>query len=165
MIFRSILSVACATLFLLGCEKKNKDAREQPSLVAESQVDSVEINNNVSQISAVIDSILSSKETSFQIPKNIDRDLFVVAFYNEANDCQEAIIYNNAKKKSASKITYYHDGTTSISKLVPESDGSFREIYEEWQEDRPHYVIYPAIVKFIHTNGSIGATFPVLSLN
>jgi hypothetical protein len=165
MILKNILIVAFATLSLVGCVGKSNDDMQHPSHLDESHSKSVDSGSAVSQPSIEVDSTRDNRKTFFRIPKIVDKDLFVVAFYNEVDGCPEAIIYNDSKKKSASKITYFTDGTTTKSRLVPESDRSFREIYDEFPEDKPHYVIYPAQVKFIHTNGSIGATFQVMDSN
>lgn len=163
MNLKSFVITAFATLVMFGCGKKNNDEEQHPSLVVENHTKSVDSSDAVSMTHIGVDSIRDNRKTYFRIPRNIDKDLFVVAFYNEVADCPEAIMYNDRRKKSASKVSYHNDGTTSVSKLVPESDGSFREIYEEFPEDKPHYVIYPEQVKFVHTNGSIGATFKVLA--
>ncbi|MDQ6482410.1 hypothetical protein [Dyadobacter sp. LHD-138] len=165
MKLKSVVIAVFATLAMLGCWKKSNDEEQHPSLVAESQTKSVDSNAAVSRTQIGVDSIRDNRKTFFRIPEDVDKDLFVVAFYNEVEDCPEAIIYNDAKKKSASKITYFDDGTTFQHKLVPESDGSFREIYDEFPEDKPHYIINPSQVKFVHSNGSIGATFRVLASN
>lgn len=165
MILKKLFIIALASASLIGCGKRSSDQEQHPSVMDASHTKTVDSSSAVSQSPKAIGSIRDSRKAFFRIPKNVDKDLFVVAFYNEVDDCPEAIIYNDAKKKSASKITYFADGTTARSELVPELDGSFREIYDDFPEDKPHYVVYPGQVKFVHTNGSVGATFQVLDSN
>lgn len=105
------------------------------------------------------------KEASFIIPEGINRSRFVVAFYDSLCKCPTAIVYDDSKKKRASRIIFYPDGTTDRKKLIPLSASSFGERFEDWPEDKPHYEIYPEIVQYIHTSGSIGATYDVLKVN
>ncbi|MCF0065825.1 hypothetical protein MUK70_03575 [Dyadobacter chenwenxiniae] len=75
------------------------------------------------------------KEATFNIPEGINRSRFVVAFYDSLCKCPTAMAYDDSKKKRASRITFYPDGTTDRKKLIPISASSFGERFEDWPDD------------------------------
>nr|WP_298935504.1 hypothetical protein [uncultured Dyadobacter sp.] len=151
------------TVAFVRCGKKTDQSYTS---TLESPIDSVPIEvPKTTEDNQVTSEGESKKSTpTFKLPSDIDRQLFVVAFYDHRFDTPVAIAYNDSRRKRATLFTYNSDGSVSTSKLVAESEMSFREIFECCPEDKPHWEVYPAIVKYVHTNGSIGATFDVLEV-
>src|SRR5690606_27507702 len=104
----------------------------------------------------------SAMENKFTIPKEINTDLFVVAFYEKVSNANSYIVYNNEKKKEATKYMYFDDDSIGKRKLIAESAGLFREIFENTPEDRPHYKITDDAVEYLYTNGKLAYTYPIL---
>ncbi len=99
---------------------------------------------------------------TLSIPNEINKDLLVIAFYEESWNANSYIVYNDEKKKEATKIMYFKDGGIRNQKLIVESSVLFREISEEFPEDKPHYRIKEELVEYLYTDGKVGYTYPKL---
>lgn len=161
---RVLVIITFVTIVMVRCGEKVEETENETRQLTQSNLELVEAKDDSAHTAVIEIPKETIKSKTFKIPKGVDRKLFVVAFYDELADYPMAIVYNNSRKKSATLMTFYKDGGISESKLVPESSRSFREIYDDYPEDRPHYVIHPSTVEFVHTSGSIGGTYPILEV-
>lgn len=159
---RTLLAIVYLMFVLVRCGSNSEGDRNQ---YLESQTrykDSTGTPTSEAETDSFRRSEEISKKLKFKIPAGIDESRFVVAFYDTLCKCPIAIFYDDAKRRKATRITFYPDGRTFRKKLIPQSPSSFGERFEDWPEDKPHYEIYPAIVQYVHTNGSVWATYEVL---
>ncbi len=104
----------------------------------------------------------ASQNTAFEIPKEISKDLLVVEFYEESWKSRSFIVYDNDKKREATKIMYFEDGGINKQKLIAESENLFRVIIDGFPEDKPYFRINGEIVEYVYSDGKIGNTYSVI---
>jgi hypothetical protein len=127
-----------------------------------SDCNSIDPSNNKINLNLNLGEGSQSNVKAFEIPNEINKELFVVAFYEEVWKSSSFIVYDNKKKNKATKIMYLEDGSITKRKLIPESEISFREIFEDFPEDKPHYKITNEFVEYVQTDGKVGYTYPIL---
>lgn len=156
--------LACLASILACCIGKRADSSNHTQDEQPSVIDSTNLPEQKSKTDTIRSSARTSDKAKFKVPYGIEKSRLVVAFYDSLCTCPVAIVYDDSKKTKATKIIYNTDGSLSKKKLVPLSSFEFGERFEDFPEDKPHWDVYPAIVKYVHTNGSIGATFEVLEV-
>lgn len=143
----SVNNTAYATaLYLKDCDECN----------------SIDPSNNKININLNFGEDSEGRRNSLSVPKEINKELLVVAFYEEEWKAYSYIVFEDEKKQRAAKLMYFKDGGVSKRKLIPESNVLFREIHESYPEDKPLYRIQGEFVEYIHTNGTVGGTYPIL---
>lgn len=100
-------------------------------------------------------------EKSSKIPKEINSELLVVSFYEEVWKATSYIVFDDDEKQNAMKIMYFENGDIMKVKLLKESENIFREINDDFPEEKPRYKIIDGFVEYIHSDGSVGYTYPV----
>lgn len=161
---RTLSAIVCLMVVLVRCGSNNDSHGNQPSESQTVYKDSTGIPTSENEPDTIRQAEKIYQQVKFKIPDGIDKSHFVVAFYDEPCKCPIVIVYDDAKHKKATRITFYPDGRTFRKTLIPQSGSSFGERFVDWPEDKPHYEIYPAIVQYVYTSGSIGATYEVLQV-